>query len=85
MVLVTAENLPAVRPVGLIDSVDDLARFLDHLHRRWNDDPEVAHSLADEIKTHVLQLVADGHPFARDLAVKVLEIDTWDDVRRWFA
>jgi hypothetical protein len=83
----TAENAPAVRAVcaECVVTDKDLDDLLAHLHRNWNNDPEAAHALEDEIKTRVLQLAADGHPDAARLAAKVLEIDAWDDVTRWFA
>lgn len=83
----TAENLPAVRPVEMLAdfSADDLDVFLARLHQRWNDDPESAHALEDDLRTRVLQLVVDGHPDAWTYAKKVLETSTWTDVRRWYA
>lgn len=70
---------------GVVDSLSGLRDFLDRLHQAWNDDPEAAHGLEDEIKSRALQLVADEHPDAAAIAREVLVIDTWTDVTRWFA
>jgi hypothetical protein len=70
---------------GTVDSLSGLRDFLNRLHQAWNNDPEAAHGLEDEIKSRALQLAADGHPDARQIAREVLVIDTWDDVTRWYA
>lgn len=70
---------------GAVDSLSGLRDFLNRLHSAWNDDPEVAHALEDEIKTRTLGLVAAGHPEAAAIAREVLVIDTWDDVMKWYA
>jgi hypothetical protein len=73
------------RLTGTVDSLSGLRDFLNRLHAAWNDDPEVAHALEDEIKSRALQLVAEGHPDAAAIAREVLVIDTWDDVMKWYA
>ncbi len=83
--MTTDNNTPAMRPIGLIATTSDLDAFLAHLHRNWNNDPEQAHALEDEIKTRVLALVVAAHPYSQDFAKRVLEIDSWDDVTRWYA
>lgn len=70
---------------GAVDSLSGLRDFLNRLHAAWNDDPEVAHALEDEIKTRTLELVASGHPEATSIAREVLVIDTWTDVMKWYA
>lgn len=70
---------------GQIDGLPALRDFLNRLHAAWNDDPEVAHGLADDIKTRALQLVVSGHPDAVAIAREVLAIDTWNDVEVWYA
>jgi hypothetical protein len=70
---------------GTVDNLSDLRDFLDRLHAAWNDDPEVAHALEDEIKTRTLELVAAGHPEAASIAREVLVIDTWNDIMKWYA
>lgn len=70
---------------GTVDSLSTLRDFLNRLHKAWNDDPEVAHALEDEIKTRALKLAAAGHPEAAAIAREVLVIDTWDDVMKWYA
>jgi hypothetical protein len=76
------ELLPASQSVA---TVDDLRRFLDLLHAKWQQDPEVGHGIDDDIRGRVLQLCAEGHPDAALLAREVLVTDTWDDVPRWYA
>ena len=68
-----------------IDTIGDLRRFLDLLHAKWREDPEVGHSVDDEIRERVLQMCADGHPDAAVLAREVLVTSTWDDVCSWTA
>lgn len=70
---------------GTVDSVSALRDFLNRLHAAWNDDPEVAHALEDQIKSRALELAAEGHSDAALIAREVLVIDTWDDVMKWYA
>ena len=72
------------RSVDAVTDVTKLRDFLDRLHKAWNDDPETAHGIEDTIKSHVLKLVADGHPDAQAIAREVLVMDDWD-VERWYA
>jgi len=81
------ENTSAVAPreVQSVATLADLRRFLDLLHDQWRKDPEVGHSVNDEIRQRVLELCAEGHPDAAMLAREVLVTDTWDDVEVWCA
>ena len=67
-----------------VDSTAGLRAFLADLHAAWDRDPETAHGLEDHIKSHVLKLVADGHPDAQEIAREVLVMNNWD-VERWYA
>ena len=78
----TGELVPMA---GEVASVDDLRRFMDFLHEQWRRDPEVGHSIDDEIRERVLQMCAAGHPDAAVLAREVLVTSTWDDVQSWCA
>jgi hypothetical protein len=68
-----------------VDSLAGLRAFLADLHTAWNRDPETAHGIEDDLKNHVLQLVADGHPDAQAIAREVLVMNDWEDVDRWYA
>jgi hypothetical protein len=68
-----------------VATLADLRRFLDLLHAQWHMDPEVGHSVNDEIRKRVLEMCAEGHPQAAELAREVLVTDTWDDIEVWCA
>lgn len=72
------------KDIDNVTDLDALRDFLRQLHEVWNSDPETAHLTEDDIKSRVLQLVADGHPDAQAIAREVLVMDDWD-VERWYA
>ena len=70
----TGELVPMASEVA---SVDDLRRFLGWLHEQWRRDPEIGHSIDDEIRERVLQMVrGHDHPDAAVLARAVLVTST---------
>lgn len=78
----STEIVPAVNAVA---NLDDLRRFMDALHQKWREDPEVGHVVNDNIRGRVLELCAEGHPDATALAREVLVTSTWDDCPVWYA
>jgi hypothetical protein len=68
-----------------VTDIRTLRRFLDWLHATWVRDPEAGHSINDQIRAHVLEMCAQGHPDAATLAREVLVTDSWDDCTKWFA
>lgn len=63
----------------------DLRWFLGWLHEAWRRDPEMGHSVNNQIRRRVLEMCAEGHPDAALLAREVLVTDTWDDCPEWCA
>lgn len=79
------ESGVALSAAQQVTTLGDLRYFLGALHAKWREDPEVGHSVNDEIRGRVLQMCAEGHPEAAMLAREVLVTDTWDDVPSWCA
>lgn len=69
---------------GVINDAAELHNFLVQLHEAWDADIETAHLAEDRVKSRVLELIADGHPEARELARELVEMDSWS-VERWYA
>lgn len=78
----STEIVPAV---SAITCLGDLRQFMGLLHEKWREDPEVGHSINDDIRRRVLEMCAAGHPDAAALAREVLVTDTWDDCPVWCA
>jgi hypothetical protein len=68
-----------------VANIYDLRAFLDWLRKAWLRDPEMGHSINDQIRQRVLELCAEGHPDAVLLAREVLVTSTWDDCAGWCA
>ena len=70
-----------------IDHIDNPAKlhdFIVRLHQEWDTDIEDAHLTEDQIKSHIIGLIANGHPDAQEMARELTEMDYWN-VERWYA